>query len=94
MVRTSRKKADTYRFNGLWGMIPVGIVKLESLIRKFSEKLADPEDADDKKWSARWLERFQRELTKKQENLQCKQAAEEKERRRSSLLHPKEQASP
>ena len=37
----NRKKADTYRFNGLWGINSVGIDELESLIQKFVQKLTD-----------------------------------------------------
>jgi hypothetical protein len=82
-MQKNRKKADTYRFNGLWAMQPVGIAELQSLIRTFSRKLADLEDADDKKRTARWLQRFQRELTKKERSPEQRQTAETKAQRRS-----------
>lgn len=65
-MKTNRKKAEAYRFNGAWGMKPIRIVELESLIEQFTAKLHDPTDEDDKKWTKRWLARFQRELAKKQ----------------------------
>jgi len=61
----NRKKTETYRFNGLWGMRPVKTDDLQDWIKKAEAKLANPEDPDDKKWTARWLRRFRQELKKK-----------------------------
>lgn len=36
-------------------------------------KLADPDDLDDKKWTARWLSRYQKEVDKKRERRSLKQ---------------------
>jgi hypothetical protein len=69
-MKKNRKKTETYRFNGLWGMKPVRIDELKALIVRFEAKLADPDDVDDKKWTARWLERFRNELAKKEKNLE------------------------
>ncbi len=81
-MRRNRKTADTYRFNGVWGMNSVGIAELETLIHRFQHKLTDPNDLDDKKWTARWLRRFQREMAKKERGLEKKQADEAKARKR------------
>lgn len=72
-MKKNRKKADTYRFNGLWGTKPVRLAELEELIREFEAKLADSNDPDDKKWTGRWLSRFRRELAKKQRALAYKE---------------------
>ena len=55
----NRKQSETYRFNGVWGIKTVEITELRNLVTKFEAKLADPDDADDKKWTAGWLKRFQ-----------------------------------
>jgi hypothetical protein len=81
-MRRNRKKADTYRFNGVWGMNSVGIAELETLIQRFRHKLTDPTDPDDKKWTVRWLRRFQREAAKKERGLEKKQRDEAKARKR------------
>lgn len=72
-MKTNRKKAMGYKFNGVWGIAPVRIADLESLIEKFAAKLSDPDDLDDKKWTTRWLLRFQMERTKKERGLEHKQ---------------------
>jgi len=81
-MRKNRKQAATYRFNGLFGIKPVGIAELQALIGRFERKLADPADADDKPWVARWLLRFQRELAKKEAGLAENQLQQNKRRRR------------
>jgi hypothetical protein len=70
-MNKNRKKADTYRFNGhpflhVGSIHSVEMAELEMRVRQFQVKLADPNDPDDKKWTACWLERFQKELNKKQ----------------------------
>ena len=80
----NRKNADTYRFNGVWGMKSVGIAELETLIQRFQRKLADPNDPDDEKWTARWLGRFRRELEKKEGAREEKQGEDVKCRREAS----------
>jgi flagellar biosynthesis GTPase FlhF len=84
----NRKKAETYRFNGLWEMRPVGIAELESLIQRFQRKRIDPNDPDDKKWTARWLQRFQRELAKKERSLERRHGDKANPRKAFSLLLP------
>lgn len=69
-MKKNRKKADTYRFNGhpylyAGSIHSVEMADLEARIRQFEAKLADPNDPDDKKWTARWLERFRKEFDKK-----------------------------
>jgi hypothetical protein len=83
-----RKRNDTYRFNGVWGMKTVEIAELRNLVGRFEVKLADPDDADDKKWVARWLKRFQQELSKKEESVVRKQDEASKPERRSLSLPP------
>jgi hypothetical protein len=61
----NRKKADTYRFNGVWGMEPVLIEELERGVRYYRFKLRWRGDRDAKGWTARWLGRYERELEKK-----------------------------
>lgn len=85
-MRKNRKKTETYRFNGLWGMKSVDIAELKSLIRKFQGKLADPSDPDEKKWTGRLLQRFQRELEKKEQSLHTKNRDRAKPRRLPSSL--------
>jgi hypothetical protein len=77
MANKNRKKSETYRFNGYPHKNPksihsVTISDLKSYIDAFTKKLADPDDADDKRWTKRWLERFKRELAKKQKGLALK----------------------
>ena len=88
MMKKNRKKADTYRFNGLWGIRSVGIAALELLTQRFQQKLHDPNDPDDEKWKARWLQRFERELNKKKRNLEEKQREAGKPRRICLLFPP------
>lgn len=69
-MKTNRKIAETYRFNGhpyldSASIHSVEIAELESRIKEFEAKLTDPRDPDDKKWKIRWLNRFQLELDKK-----------------------------
>ena len=83
----NRKKADTYRFNGnpylhTGSIQSVEMVDLEGMVKQFEAKLADPDDPDDKKWRARWLERFRKELDKKRAGRSLKQR-EKRDRRRT-----------
>jgi hypothetical protein len=68
----NRKKTDTYRFNGVWGMKPVKIAQLEEWIEEYEAKLTDANHRDDKKWVAHWLKRFRQELRKKQKGKELK----------------------
>jgi hypothetical protein len=73
-VKKNRKKAETYRFNGYPHSNPksihsVGISQLESWIKDYEAKLADPNDLDDRKWTARWLQRCETERDKKTKGL-------------------------
>lgn len=77
-MKKNRKKADTYRFNGHptlhpGSIQPVTMADLEVKIREFEAKLANPNDPDDKKWTARWLTRFRKERDKKQVGRSVKQ---------------------
>jgi hypothetical protein len=77
-MKKNRKKADTYRFNGhpyfhADSIHSVEIADLEAQIKQFEAKLADPDDADDKKWTASWLHRFRKELDKKRAGRSLKQ---------------------
>jgi hypothetical protein len=85
MARKNRKKADTYRFNGYphldpQSIHPVTICELQAQVAALSRKLADPSDADDKKWVTRWLNRYEAELAKKRKGLGLKR------RERSKIL--------
>ncbi len=69
-MKKNRKKAEGYRFNGHPGfrpasIHPVRIADLASAIDGLAAKLADPADPDDDRWTARWLERYKKELDKK-----------------------------
>ena len=77
-MTSNRKYTDTYRFNGASGLKSVGIAELVTLIKQYEAKLRTPNDIDDKKWTARWLKRFQRELKKKENNLAQKQVERSK----------------
>jgi hypothetical protein len=86
-MKKNRKKADTYRFNGNPGIHacsiqPVKITELKSRIESLKAKLLDPDDPDDKKWTARWLKRYEMELAKKRTGLALKQS-EKRDSRRS-----------
>jgi hypothetical protein len=77
-MKKNRKKAETYRFNGNpflhpRSIHPIRIEELEGLIKGFEAKLANPNDPDDKKWTARWLQRFKRELSKKKKGRALKE---------------------
>lgn len=87
-MKTNRKKTDTYRFNGnpflhAGSIHSVAMADLELLIEQFAAKLADPNDPDDEKWTARWLSRFRKELDKKREGRSLKQR-EKQDRRRAN----------
>jgi hypothetical protein len=89
-MKKNRKKADTYRFNGhpflhAGSIHSVEMTELEMRVKQFETKLADPNDADDKKWTARWLERFRKELDKKRAGRSLKQR-EKRVRRGSSKM--------
>ena len=77
IVKKNRKKADTYRFNGhpflhAHSIHSVTIADLELRIKDCEAKLADPNDPDDKKWTQRWLMRYEKELAKKRKGLALK----------------------
>ena len=77
-MKKNRKKADTYRFNGnpylhKGSIHSVTMVDLELRIKEFEAKLADPNDPDDRKWTARWLSRFRKELDEKRKGRGIKQ---------------------
>ncbi len=83
MSSNNRKKTETYRFNGYphlnaKSIRSFDISKLESIIGEFETKLANPNDSDDKKWTQRWLSRFEKELKKKQKGLALKQLEQAK----------------
>jgi hypothetical protein len=84
-MKKNRKTADTYRFNGhpsfdAASIRSVTIADLESGIRDLEAKLADPNDPDDKKWTACWLTKYELELAKKRKGL----ALKERERHKRS----------
>jgi hypothetical protein len=86
-MKKNRKKADTYRFNGhpylhASSIHSVEMAELEAWVKQYEAKLADPDDPDDKKWTARWLDRFRKELEKKRAGRNLKQR-ERRERRRA-----------
>jgi 3-phenylpropionate/cinnamic acid dioxygenase small subunit len=85
-MKKNRKKADTYRFNGnpffhAGSIFSVEMAGLEARVKQFEAKLADPNDPDDKKWTARWLERFRKELEKKRARRSLKQRERRNPRR-------------
>lgn len=76
-MRRDPKKAGTYRFNGhpyihTGSIRPVTIAELESRIRTFEAKLADPGDADDRRWVERWWNRLGAESSRKLDGLSLK----------------------
>ena len=76
-MRRDPKTGDTYRFNGSphlhsGSIRPLSIADLEARIRELEAKLADPVDLDDRKWTERWLRRYEAELAKKLEALSLK----------------------
>jgi hypothetical protein len=78
MSHANRKKAEGYRFNGYphldaHSIYSVEIRDLESQIKTFTNKLADPNDNDDKRWVERWLVRYKLELAKKLKGLELKE---------------------
>ena len=90
-MKKNRKKADTYRFNGnlflhVGSIHSVTMVDLEARVKEFEAKLADPNDPDDKKWTARWLSRLQKELDKKRAGRGLKQRDRRVSRRIRCLL--------
>ena len=83
MSSNNRKKTEAYRFNGYphlnaKSIRSFEISELESIIAEFNAKLSDPDDTDDKKWTQRWLNRFEKELNKKQKGLALKQLEQTK----------------
>jgi hypothetical protein len=77
-MKKNRKKVETYRFNGhpflhAGSINPVKIADLESRINELEAKLADPDDADDKRWTASWLKKYKQELAKKRKGLALKE---------------------
>jgi hypothetical protein len=85
-MKKNRKTADTYRFNGYphfhaGSIHSVEMTDLEVRVKQFEAKLADPDDPDDKKWTARWLERFRKELDKKRAGRSLKQREKRDHRR-------------
>jgi hypothetical protein len=97
-MKKNRKKADTYRFNGhpflhAGSIHSVEMADLESQIKEFEAKLANPEDADDRKWTARWLNRFRKELDKKRAGRRLKQR-EKRDRRRTAIWPQKSIGAP
>lgn len=85
-MKKNRKKADTYRFNGnpflhAGSIHSVTMADLELRVKEFEAKLADPNDQDDKKWTARWLSRFQQELDKKRAGRSLKKRDKQVRRR-------------
>jgi hypothetical protein len=96
-MRRDPKKISTYRFNGSpflrsGSIHSVSIAELETRIRAFEAKLADPEDPDDKKWTERWLNRYRAELSKKLEGRSLK--AEEKAKAVSRRCEHRESEPP
>jgi hypothetical protein len=82
----NRKKSESYRLNGYPHLDPlsihsVEIADLESQIRQLEAKLADPDDPDDKRWTAWWLRRYESELAKKSKGLALKQSERTSDRR-------------
>ncbi len=82
-MKKNRKTADTYRFKGhptlhAHSIHPVLVAELETRVEVLEAKLSDPNDPDDKKWTAGWLKRYTTELSKKRRGL----ALKERERRR------------
>ena len=66
-MKQNRKKTETYRFNGAPHSNPgsihsVNIIDLEMRIVDLEAKLADPNDADDKRWPQRWLKLHKKEV--------------------------------
>jgi hypothetical protein len=85
-MKKNRKKTDTYRFNGrphfnTGSIHSVQIADLELRIKRFEAKLADPDDPDDKKWTACWLSRYRKELDKKCRGRDLKQREKHNHRR-------------
>jgi hypothetical protein len=81
----NRKKAERYRFHGLWGIEPIRIDRLAGWVADFREKLADPGDGDDKRWVGRWLARFEQELVKKERGFEQKRISNPRDHRHYDL---------
>jgi hypothetical protein len=76
-MKKNRKQSETYRFNGNSYLHPrsihaVRLEVLQSWINEYEAKLGDPDDPDDKRWTARWLRRFRLEFDKKYKGLTLK----------------------
>src|SRR5262245_37163216 len=85
-MKKNRKKSDTYRFNGhpsfhSRSIQTVTIAEREARIEECQAKLADYYDPDDRKWTRRWLQRYERELDKKCKGLALKEEDRRKSRR-------------
>ncbi len=85
-MKKNRKKTDTFRFNGhpsfrAGSIRSVEMADLEVMVKQFEAKLADPNDPDDKKWTACWLDRFRKELEKKRTGRSLKQRGKRDHRR-------------
>jgi hypothetical protein len=88
-MKKNRKRVETYRFNGnpsfhAGSIHSVTIEELESRIKELEAKLADRTNSDDKKWTERWLSRYQQELAKKRKRLELKHRERSQLRRGSS----------
>lgn len=86
-MRINRKKNHRYRFNGhpyfhSFSSFTVKAFELEQHINECEARLADPYDPDDKKWTARWLNRYQMELDKKRKGYELKSEERRKHRLR------------
>jgi hypothetical protein len=77
-MKHKRKKTARFRLNGhpsfhAGSIHSVSMAELEARIKEFEAKLANPCDPDDRKWTARWLERLRKELEKKRAGRSLKQ---------------------
>ena len=80
-MKKNRKQVERYRFNGVYGIDSVQCADLQVLIDEHAGKANDPNDFDEKKWVNRWLNRFQRELAKKERTIERKRIEAEKRER-------------
>ena len=63
-IRTQKNKRG-YKFDGLAGM-GADIKSLRAHRLKLIKQIADPTDADDKKWANEWLAHIEAEIAKKE----------------------------